>query len=565
MTKKNIILIAAGTAVLILAGFLIFNGVQNRQTRTWIENSLAFEINESSDSGYVFLADEKMPAKLRGDKNVVEAYEDLAETVGKYNDQIKELDQNVDELVHDLSTYGKDLHYSYMSIPVQRYGVEVAWFGVQAQYSAYLFAMQSYWIEHYPNAVMPLAGTPNCNFVYSVEEVVPENGRISNTNSLYGLNKRVCTYSESTDSASQADAPKAEVAEEAVEEAAPQATATAVPSPTPQPLYSTSPNLAFDWGYTSDNGDSIYVVKKSGPGQKVVAYDISSEGLDIRTLFKVDPSPLNEQDFIVSSDEQYIVSGKRVWQIDSGEKVNEMDFPTLALSPDNTQLVGYESNWTDGPSYPVNVYDFPNINKTQTLLLLEAPQGRSIEFNWTGFSPTGKYFALIYIEKSIESGSADPVDSGLLVWDAATWEQVFSLQGDGATLYDQAAFNNEDTFLAVGVKTFQPGAYQYAPYSSVEIINLSDPLAVSSLSYSMQTSNVSVLALGQRSGSQFALACRMGTSQKIEIEVVDAASGELVDSETIEDLFWPYFTRSGVLYGTGYGTRQPFQVYLPSE
>jgi hypothetical protein len=119
--------------------------------------------------------------------------------------------------------------------------------------------------------------------------------------------------------------------------------------------------------------------------------------------------------------------------------------------------------------------------------------------------------------------------------------------------------------LAVGVKTFEPGAYLYSPFTSVELIDLSDSQAVTYLSYSIQTPNVSVLALGQRPAGQFALACRMGNSQKIEIEVVDAASGELLDSETIEDLFWPYFTRSGILYGTGYGTQQPFQVYLPSE
>jgi len=562
VNNKNLMIFAGSALILLLGGFLIYNGIQRAQVRSWVENSLALEFNPSSDAGNVYLPDEKMPAKLRKDKDVAEAYEELYEAVDKYNDQVRELDQNVEELVNDLSTYGKDLHYSFMSVPVQRYGVDVAWFSVQAQYNAYTLKVLTYWMEHYPNDIMPLANLPKCDFVYTVDEVVPENGRISNIKSLYGLSKRQCIDNESLNSTGQADVPEAE---ETVEEAVPQATATIVPTHTPQPLYATASNLGFDWGYTYDNGDSIYVVEKSGAGQEVVAYDIGSDGLDIRTLLKVNHSPLNEQNFIVSADEQYIVSQKMVWQVDSGKKINEMDFPTLALSPDNAQLVGYESNWTEGPSYPVSVYNFPNLNKIDELLLLEAPIERAIEFNWSAFSTSGKYFILSYLQRSIENGSTDPVDSNLVVWETTDWTQVVNLQGDGATLYDQGVFSADDNFLAVSVKTFDPGAYLYSLYDHVELFNLSDPQAVTSLSYSMQTPNVWVLALGQRPQGQFALACRMGTSQQIEIEVVDAASGDLVDSETIENLFWPFFTRTGILYGTGFGTRQPFQVYLPSE
>ncbi|BBB46910.1 WD40 repeat domain-containing protein [Pelolinea submarina] len=562
MNKRTLIFIAGGAFVLLLGGFLIYNGIQNAQVRNWVENSMAPEFNPDSDTGNVYLPDEKMPAKLRRDKDLAEAYEELSEAVGKYNDQVRELDQNVDELVHDLSTYGKDRNYRYMSIPVQRYGVDVAWFSLQSHYAAYVIAVDSYWVEHYPNAAIPLMRVPKCDFVYSIEEVVPENGLINGIKSLYGLSKRQCTFNESLDSTGQAGMPEAE---EAVEEAAPQATATTVPTPTAQPLYATSSHLGFDWGYTYDNGSSIYVVKKTGAGQKVVAYDITGDELDFRTLFTIEPSPLNEQDFLVSADEQYIVSGKRVWRIDSGEMVKEMDFPTLALSPDNTQLVGYQTDWTEGPSYPISVYDFPNLNKAQDLMVLEAPDGRSIAFNWSAFSGTGKYFALSYLMRSIENGSTDPVDSGLVVWETTDWTQVLSLQGDGATLYDQGVFSADDNFMAVSVKTFAPGGYLYSPYTRVELIDLSDPQAVSSLSYNMQTPNVSVMALGQRIGSLIVLACRMGNSQQIEIEVVEAANGELLDSETIEDLFWPYFTRSGILYGTGYGTQQPYQVYLPGE
>jgi len=566
VTKKTLILIAGGTVVLLLIGFLIYNGIQKAQVRSWIEDSIVLEFNAASDSGNVYFAGGKMPAKLRTDEDVSEAYEDLREAVSKYNNDIKELDQNVEELIQDLSTYGKDMHYRAMTIPVLRYGVEVGWFSVQAQYSAYTLAMQSYWIEHYPNDVMPLADLPNCNFVYTVDEVIPENARIHNTNTLYGLSKRTCTYDESSGTAGQDDAPQVEPAEEAVEpeaELAEQATST--PSPTPQPLYSTTANMGFDWGYTSDNGDSIYVVKPSGSGQKVVAYDVEDDGLNLRVLFQIEPSPLNDQKFIVSADEQYILSNKKAWLIESGEKIAETEFPILALSPDNTQLVGYQLNRNEGPSYPVVVYDFPGLNPTRDLLLLEAPDGRAIDFNWQAFSSSGKYFALSYLIRSIENGSTDPVDSGLLVWETQGWTQVANEEGDGATLYDQGVFSADDNFLAVSVKTFEPGDYLYSPYTRVEIFNLNDPQAITSLSYTMQTPNVSALALGPRADSQFALACRTGNSQQVEIEVVDAASGEQVDSETIEDLFWPYFTRSGILYGTGYGTRQPFLVYLPSE
>jgi hypothetical protein len=274
---------------------------------------------------------------------------------------------------------------------------------------------------------------------------------------------------------------------------------------------------------------------------------------------------LNEQKFIVSADEQYILSNKRVWQVESGEKIAETEFPILALSPDNTQLVGYTLNRNEGPSYPVVVYDFPGLKPARDLLLLEAPDGRAIDFNWQAFSGSGKYFAMSYNIHSIENGSTDPVDSGLLIWETQGWTQVVNVEGDGATLYDQGVFSADDNFLAVSVKTFEPGNYLYSPYTRVELFNVSDPQGVSSLSYNMQTANVSVLAMGPRSDSQFALACRMGNSQQIEIELVDAASGELLQSGTIEDLFWPYFTRSGILYGTGYGTRQPCRVYLPRE
>jgi hypothetical protein len=564
VNKRTLIFIAGGAFVLLLGGFLIYNGIQNAQVRSWVENSMAPEFNPDSDAGNVYLPDEKMPAKLRRDKDLAEAYEELSEAVGKYNDQIRELDQNVDELVHDLSTYGKDRNYRYMSIPVQRYGIDVAWFSLQTHYAAYVIALDSYWVEHYPNTAIPLARMPNCDFVYRIEEVIPENGPINGIKSLYGLSKRICTYGEITTGSAQIDVAEPETAEEAVEPVE-QANATAVPSPTPQPLYSSPADMVFDWGYTSDNGDSIYVVESSGGGQKVLAYDVTDDQLNLRTLFQFNTSPLNEQNFIVSADEQYILSGKRAWRIESGEKVLETDFPILALSPDNALLVGYQLNWIDGPSYPVQVYGFPGLDLQQEILLLEAPQGRSITFNWLGFSGSGKYFALSYLMSSVENGSTDPVDSGLVVWETESWSQIFNLQGDGATLFDQGVFSEDGVFLAVGVKTFEPGAYQYSPYDHVEMIDLSDPAAITSLSYSMQTPNVSVLALGQRPAGQFALACRMGNSQKIEIEVVDAASGELLDSETIEDLFWPYFTRSGILYGTGYGTQQPFQVYLPSE
>ena len=566
MTKKTLILIAGGALMLLLIGFLIYNGIQKAQVRSWIEDSMALEFNAASDSGNVYLASEKMPAKLRADEDVSEAYEDLREAVSKYNNDIKELDQTVKELIQDLSTYGKDMHYRAMTIPVLRYGVEVGWFSVQAHYSAYTLAVQSYWIEHYPNDVMPLADLPNCNFVYTVDEVIPENARIHNTNSLYGLSKRICTYDEISGAAEQDDAPQAEPAEEAVEpeaELAEQATST--PTPIPQPLYSTTANMGFDWGYTIDNGDSIYVVKPSGSGQKVVAYDVEDEELNLRVLFQVEPSPLNDQKFIVSADEQYILSNKKAWLVESGEKIAETEFPILALSPDNTQLIGYQLNRNEGPSYPVVVYDFPGLNPARDLLLLEAPDGRAIDFNWSTFSATGKYFAMSYLERSIENGSTDPVNCSLVVWETESWTQVVNLQGDGATIYDQGMFSEDEQFLAVSVRTFEPGGYQFSPYDRVELFNLSDPQAVTHLDYRMQTAKVMAMALGPWSGSQFVLACRMGNSQQVEIELVDADSGELLDTETIEDLYDPYFTRSGILYGTGYGARQPFRVYLPRE
>ena len=559
MGKKKLLIIIAVVLVLLVGGLLIHKSIQKSQTRSWIERNMDLMIADSF-SGKILLYDSKLPPVLKSDKDIRDSYEDLIDSIYNYNENIDDLEDSVDDLIHDLLMFGKDKSYSGAMIPTHRYGVEVGWFSVQTYYTLYLSKIQSYWIENY-SAAIPVVEGLSCNFAYTIDQVIPESGKISNADSLKNLYKRTCTYENQTS-----------VAEYLRGTPTPLVTPTSAPSatPTPVPLYTTSYWQRFEYCHPYANGSTIYLTRELNRGQLLVAMDITNE-IDSRTIFEGETGTFNERNFIVSNNEQYVISDQEIWDIkDVDGLVKETDFFALAISPDDTQMIGYQDKSQDNGSFIVKRYDFPALETSETILTLDTDSWLAAEINWSGYSHDGAFFALSYTitpqdytnlpeDASLEGNEI----SGFVLWETTNWEQIAALESNDSMQYRMAAFSSQDDYIAVGTGRLKDGnaAYIYKfYYSGLILFNLTDPANITSTDY-VKDSGRSYCAIGSRSNDLFALACS-GES----IEIIDAEVGISIYSEDLYDeIYWPYFTNSGILYGRSKATDSEFQVYLPTD
>ena len=548
MNKKKLLIIIAILLVLLAGGLLINKTVQKNKTRSWIESNMSLLIDPSLSQGRVYIIDKDLPSALKADKNIRDSHESLVDALDQYNGNVIDLNNSVDELVDDLTFYGEDKHFNATTIPLERASVNITWFNVETRYTTYLFDLQSYWINHY-SAAMPIIKKVDCEFTYTLENAIPKNVKIGSADVFKRFGKRTCSYKEITS-----------IAEMIAETAEPQETATFAPSatPTPVPLYSTSTFQKFENSFPYENGSTIYLTRELNRGQLLVAEDISDD-ISSRVIFEGETGNFNERNFIVSNNEQFVISDQEAWNIQDGAMIKGTDFWALTFSPDDTQVIGFQDNTQVESTYILNRYDFPALESAQTLLTLEVPQERAVEITWRGYSHDGAYFGLTYTDSPIDWASEEPDKSGFLLWETTNWEQVAVLQGDDTIEYNLAAFSTQDDFLAVGVKTKSADGKDFN-FSGAVIFNLSDPQNITSLEYIKERTNYAC-AIGSRSDDRFAYVCRGG-----KIEIIDAQSAELVDyEENDESFFWPYFTSSGILYCDTMGTEHDYQVYLPTD
>ena len=514
-----------------------------------------------SSSGKILLSGSKLPSALKSEKDIRDSYENLKDSIDNYNENADDLKGSVEELINDLRLYGKDKGYNSAMIPTYRYGVDVGWFSVQTYYTLYLSEIQSYWIEHY-SAAMPVVEGLSCNFTYTYDQVVPENGRISNADSLKNLYKRTCTYENATS-----------IGQYLIGTPTPLVTATSAPTatPTPVPLYTTSYWQRFEYCYPYANGSTIYLTRELNRGQLLVAMDITNE-INSRTIFEGETATFNERNFIVSNNEQYVISDQEIWDIkDVNGIIKETDFFALAISPNDTQVIGYQDKSQENGNFVVNRYDFPTLETSETILTLETDSWLATEINWSGYSHDGAFFGLAYTitpqdytnipaDASLEGNEI----SGFVLWETTNWEQIAALESDDTNQYRMAVFSSQDDYIAVGKGSLNNGsaAYIYKYYYSgmMIIFNLTDPTNITSSEYTREAGR-SYCAIGSRSNDQFAFACS-GAS----IEIVNAKNGQTLDSESLyEEIYWPYFTSSGILYGRSKATESDFMVYLPTD